>query len=248
MPRKLGIFTRYQSEILELISTGIGYTEIAEMLASKYGINVTKQNLEKSYKRYLKNCPRKTRKKQPKTRSKKVCAPAAGKEQHTVTKKYMPEALESIFNTPEEVVETLTMRERHVRIKLELEALLDTEAASGRFSAIDITQMRAWIGVLFVLHPDTARAVLKDTFGCDYSAYREAFENALKWISEKNLYSDFQTRALPADEETMLMFMEMKNERRAKQEKERRMAQLRRDMKRDPEAFKSTQLQDPEML
>lgn len=237
MPRKPGIFKQHQEEILALLKKNIGYTDIAEFLQEKYHIKATKQNLEQSHKRYLKKQSNNKRKKAPKKRSQSAPSKGNKKTPKGVAKRYPAEALESISNSPEEVAETLALRDRIPQIKMELETLLDAERMSGRFSPTESAVLRGWAEALIALHPDTARTVFRSTFGSDFSTYREAFENALERIRDGNLASEFDWRARPADEETWLSLMEMSKKGREREEKERLRIELSAAKKLYPVKF-----------
>lgn len=243
MPRKPGIFVQHKKEILQLKSKRVGDTEIAAHLSEKYSIRVTKQNLAQSYEKYLKNRSSKPRKKAAKKRHKSTTSKSKKKAPKGVAKSYPTEALESISNSPEEVAETLALRDRIPQIKMELETLLDAERMSGRFSPTESAVLRGWAEALIALHPDTARTVFRSTFGSDFSTYREAFENALERIRDGDLASEFESRARPADEETWLSFMEMSKKGREREEKERLRIELRAAKKLYPEAFDKSELE-----
>lgn len=242
MPRKPGIFKLHQQEILGLISKGIGYTQIAEIFHDKYGIKVTKQNLEQSHKRYLKEQSKKKRKKSSPKVSDKSHKTVPPKASEVPTKKYPEEALESIVHTPEAVAETLSYRERLLSIQLELDALIDAEANSGRFSGSQVELLRGWSKALFAQDPDAAITVYRDTFGSDLLGYMNAFEGALKCIYAEGKYRAHETRARPADEEILLMFMEMEREQKERRERELLMAQALRDKAQFPELYEGVEI------
>jgi hypothetical protein len=237
MPRKSGIFKQHQVEILELLKKKIGYTEIAEILRDKYGIKVTKQNLQQSHRRYLKTHSKKTRA----SSFKKTVSHSSQNVTGGAGNSSLQDTLKSVVHAPDKVAETLAFRERLPRIQKELEALLDAEAASGRFSDPQLALLRDWAGALFVLHPDTARDVFKGTFGSEFAAYRNAFETALKTISEKKLYCAFESRARPIEEETDILLMEVIAVQLVEEERKRRTDELQRAMKRHPELFTGTE-------
>ena len=243
MPRKPGIFAQHKKEILQLKSKGVGDTEIATHLSEKYSIRVTKQNLAQSYEKYLKNRSSKPRKKAPKKRFRSASSNGQKNKLKSVPKTDPSETLESISNSHEVVDETLALRDRIPQIIIELEALLDAERMSGRFSPTECSILRGWAEALIALHPDTARTVFRSTFGGDFLTYREAFENALQAIRDANLASEFESRTCPDDEDTWLSLMKMNKAGREREEKERLRIELSHAKKLYPEAFNASELE-----
>lgn len=237
MPRKPGIFKLHQQEILKLLNKNIWYTEIVEIFYDKYGIKVTKQNLEQSHKRYLKEQSNKTREKGHPKRADKSHKQVANNVPQAVTEKYPAEALESIFNTPESVAKTLALRERLPSIQLELESLLDAEANRGLFSDTQLDLLRGWAKALFTQDPDTALVVFRGAFGSDFLAYMHAFDDALKRIYSEGLHRAFETRARPASEEILLMDLRKERKRRARLKRERIITRALQHKKDYPDLY-----------
>ncbi len=203
MPRKLGIFKQHQSEILQLLDQGEGYEKIRHYLEREYGIKCTRQNLKKSHQRYLKNQTSNTHVK----KAKKVTDKTAKRNPTKRPNRYPPEALESIWSSPEEVAKTLDSRKRDQEILFNLETLLDAECATERFEAYQKASLRSWANLLFSIHPETAMEVFENNYGANFTTYEDAVMDALERIKKNGLYNEFSTRELPAQEEVAMDFM-----------------------------------------
>ncbi|WPJ95139.1 hypothetical protein SH580_17075 [Coraliomargarita algicola] len=202
MPRKLGIFKRFQTEILDLLSGGIGYTEIAAILNEKHGVKTTKQNLEKSHKRHLKEesktAPKKVKKKTDKIRV--IKSPEIRLNNLT------EEERASLWQGAGNLLQTYAYRRRVGDIKMSLEALLDCECASERFSASQMYQIRSWSKVLFAIHPETALATFEDCFRQDFEKYRKAVMKSLEVVKDEQLYNVHESLEIPFSEAVNYLF------------------------------------------
>lgn len=184
MARKSGIFKQHQELILGLIEQGYGYTELTKILHERYGIRTSKQNLQQSHERHLKSAASEASKEEVGAQQKAVSKVPQGGSKKAPTKPSWESA-----------------RRELVSIKLELQSLLDSEEASGRFSTTEIIQLRSWSEGLFSLHPQTAKKTFKQCYQSGYKQYEKSVADALDHIEKEALYLELKTQPLsPKDQ------------------------------------------------
>lgn len=229
MPRKPGIFKRFQPEILQLHIDGVGYTEIAAILNEKYGVKVTKQNLEQSHKRYIKE--------QLNSAPKGTQNSGTNKHQSRRNRAGVKPAIkrpDKASKGVKGVAQTLEFRELIKRVQLELVALLDAEEASGRFSPSEMSLLRGWSRVLLSQHPDTAGNTYRDCYGGDFSTYQAAVQDAFERIQKEQLYRANEDNVMLTDEEEFLRRLSLKMESEEAAEKQSSIQELREYLEANP--------------
>lgn len=175
-----------------MLSEGIGYTEIAQILDEKHSVDATKQNLEQSHKRYLKRQSEGARKSATKKRRKK--APKVGSKGHPQQKS--PVAKKKSTNATDPNV----ARRQIAELFLELQALLDRELSTGRFSYMEAHQLKARSQLLFGLHPQTCLDVFQACHGRGFATYQDAIFEAIEKIGNDRLYESDESLAPTSSE------------------------------------------------
>ena len=83
---------------------------------------------------------------------------------------------------------------------MSLEALLDCECASERFSELQVYQIRSWGQLLLTIHPETALATFEDCFGQGFEKYCNAVIKSLEVVKDGQLYNAQESLDLPFSE------------------------------------------------
>jgi len=185
MPQKPGIFTRYQSEILELLDDDSGYTEIAKILYEKHGVKTTKQNLGKSHKRYLEK-ESQTARKLTKKKGRKNAPETPLSGDLKCEGKAAQKKSETMPNLD-------AVRRQKAALYLEFKALLERELVTGRFLDSEAGHLERWGKLLFTLHATTCVDVFHACHGNDFSTYEQAILEAINTISNEHLYESEKT-------------------------------------------------------